>query len=92
MPRRSNARPGHRTNTSDDKRARFLRNIDRRMGEIRQQLDWLANMAGSNYKYSQAEAQQILDKLDMWVTHVKAEFNKTSRPKLEKFSLIPTEW
>jgi hypothetical protein len=79
--------PPKRTNNREDKRLRFLMHIKRRMDEVKRQLEFLKNMAGSNYEYTPAEASKICDYLDEWVATVKAEFGKTKRSKLREFEL-----
>jgi hypothetical protein len=87
----SDSAPGRRTNTREDKRRRFLMHIERRMAEIKRQLDFLENMAGPNYEFTAGEAKQICATLDRWVGIVKTQFLNTERPVLPEFRLGGTE-
>jgi hypothetical protein len=65
---------------------RFEEVVPRRMREIRKRLDDLGNCAGSNYQYTEEQAQTVDRLLHEWVDITGAKFTKRN-PDLPDFDL-----
>ncbi|HUX59538.1 MAG TPA: hypothetical protein VMV77_21375 [Bacteroidales bacterium] len=64
---------------ASNKRDRFIRIVEKRVNNILQNLDSLANCANKrNYEYSEKDVKIIFNEIDRKVKEIKGKFENTS--------------